>query len=338
MPHICTSFASAALVVYLTFCFLKKLRKKLIVNILRLFVSVLLLAWVLAQLPSYNIADALPAQLWQVLALVAALVLLPLNLGIEVIKWRMLLQPQAPSWAQAWQGVLCGATLGFISPNRIGEYLGRALAVPHTDGRTATWATLWARQGQLVATVGAALPACMLLPLLGMSSLASAVLAGVCALSTGALALLWLRPQQTLWHVQHLRWLSRLLPKQLEATPRTLVGVLSLSFGRHFIILLQYACLLYAFGAVHGLPVVMGYCALVFVIKACIPSLAFAEIGIRESVALWVMCAGGLTAGAVFHATAVLFLVNLALPALVGGWATYHLGFWQRLTLRQSRA
>jgi hypothetical protein len=74
--------------------------------------------------------------------LVLALILAPVNLLFESLRWRtaMAQHPSVPI-AEAWKTVLTGITIGFITPGRIGDYLGRAIAQPArpTETMTSTW-------------------------------------------------------------------------------------------------------------------------------------------------------------------------------------------------------
>lgn len=66
--------------------------------------------------------------------LIAAASLLPVNIGLQFIKWRILLQTVKPqtSFLEVLGSLLVGFTLGLGTPGRIGEF-GRAFAVKDTD-------------------------------------------------------------------------------------------------------------------------------------------------------------------------------------------------------------
>ncbi|MDA7836848.1 hypothetical protein N9A49_05520 [Salibacteraceae bacterium] len=53
-----------------------------------------------------------------------------LNWSMEVIKWKILISTQFEvKWKTALKGVLSGVTFGVFSPNRLGEFVGRVLAL-----------------------------------------------------------------------------------------------------------------------------------------------------------------------------------------------------------------
>ncbi len=64
------------------------------------------------------------------LVLFASLILTTLNWSMEVIKWKILISTQFEvKWKTALKGVLSGVTFGVFSPNRLGEFVGRVLAL-----------------------------------------------------------------------------------------------------------------------------------------------------------------------------------------------------------------
>lgn len=66
-------------------------------------------------------------ELWQLICLAAAVLLLPLNLLLEAHKWRLLVAKlQKISIKTAFRSLLVGHTGGFATPNRLGEYPMRA--------------------------------------------------------------------------------------------------------------------------------------------------------------------------------------------------------------------
>lgn len=60
----------------------------------------------------------------------AAAALVALNWVLETAKWRMLLRSEMPlSWSTAFKGVLMGTAFGVFTTSRFGEFIGRILAV-----------------------------------------------------------------------------------------------------------------------------------------------------------------------------------------------------------------
>ena len=81
-------------------------------------------------------------------------ILIPLNWGFEAKKWQLLGQKLEPiSYLRAYRAVMVGLTLGFITPNRLGDYAGRVLELKSKQRLEAIGAIFIGRFCQLVATV-----------------------------------------------------------------------------------------------------------------------------------------------------------------------------------------
>ena len=64
------------------------------------------------------------------LALSLSVVLMMVNWSMEVVKWKVLINTQFDvKWKTAFKGVISGVTFGIFSPNRLGEFVGRVLAL-----------------------------------------------------------------------------------------------------------------------------------------------------------------------------------------------------------------
>lgn len=80
----------------------------------------------------YSILKMEDVGFYQVLVslVLPSVVLSALNWFIEVNKWRILLNSSFEvKWTTAFKAVLSGTTIGIFSPNRIGEFVGRVLAL-----------------------------------------------------------------------------------------------------------------------------------------------------------------------------------------------------------------
>jgi uncharacterized membrane protein YbhN (UPF0104 family) len=275
----------------------------------------------------------LALDLWGYVCLLAALLLMPLNLGFEARKWWVLLRPLYPELkpGAVWQGVFAGLATGIFTPNRVGEYAGRILYLP-PGRRTAALVYLFMdRIGQMVVTLW--------MGTLAMEGLWATRAAWEHSLwlevAGGARLLLWasslLAPGLLLQHRRVAAWLHRhfdLAGKthhlalgvaalgRLER--RVLWQVLGLGIARYLTFALQYLFLLYACGYSGGWPLALAMIGGVFLVKSLIPSLALSELGVRESVALAIMGLYGLAAFTAFASTFLLYLCNLILPALIG--------------------
>ncbi|MBC8085177.1 MAG: flippase-like domain-containing protein, partial [Hymenobacter sp.] len=82
-----------------------------------------------------------------------ALGLVPVNWGIEAWKWWRLARHLEPvSFRRSFRAVLVGLTLGFVTPNRVGDYAGRIIELK-SRRLDALGAVFLGRYAQLVVTV-----------------------------------------------------------------------------------------------------------------------------------------------------------------------------------------
>ncbi len=86
--------------------------------------------------------------------LVAAVVLMPLNWGLETYKWWFLvLEFEKITFRKALAAVLAGVSIGVFTPSRIGEYGGRALLVQSNHVVESVVATFLGSMSQFLATL-----------------------------------------------------------------------------------------------------------------------------------------------------------------------------------------
>src|SRR5206468_12492684 len=65
---------------------------------------------------------------YKIIYLLTAILLMPLNWGIEAVKWKRSVQGVQPvSFFKSLRAVLAGVSFSVTMPNRVGEYLGRML-------------------------------------------------------------------------------------------------------------------------------------------------------------------------------------------------------------------
>lgn len=264
----------------------------------------------------------------------AALLLVPVNMGLETIKWYLPVRrfyPQLTLQGAALR-VLAGAAAGFVTPNRWGEYAGRVLSLPTGHRTEAALVTLLSRLTQLAAALLAGGIAALTIRPAGTATLPLALdTLAVVALGGYVVVLLacllpqhWLVPLHRLPHWRQLPLYQ--LPDAAARIPmRHRVLLLVLGHLRYGSFVLQFATVLWAYGAPVDAVQVLQFCGLLFVCKALVPSIALAELGVREALALAVATLMGLAAGPVFNATLLIFGLNLVLPALAGTVCLWHL-------------
>lgn len=70
--------------------------------------------------------------LYRFLILLSIFILMPLNWGLEALKWQILTRNLVKlSFLEAFKSVLAGLNTGFITPSRFGDFIGRVIYIPH---------------------------------------------------------------------------------------------------------------------------------------------------------------------------------------------------------------
>ncbi len=86
--------------------------------------------------------------------LIAAILLMPINWGLEAYKWwALVIEFEKISFWKAYKAVLVGVSIGIFTPSRIGEYGGRALLVESNHVVESVVATLLGSMSQFLATL-----------------------------------------------------------------------------------------------------------------------------------------------------------------------------------------
>jgi uncharacterized membrane protein YbhN (UPF0104 family) len=268
---------------------------------------------------------------WTLLGL--AVLLMPVNLGLEAGKWFRMVRQLYPAlrFQTIYQAVFTGLATGIFTPNRVGEYAGRVMSLPAGKRVEAATYTLVDRVLQMIITLWMGLLGLGYLLWFQGEELASVISLGtvganvlLIALSTLNVLLLsaWLMPHRwigllRLDRSQH-AFLNKVGQAVLQLESRTLREVLALGIMRYLVFSSQFLLLLYGLGY-GGTPILaLALVSLVFLAKSLVPSIALTELGVRESIALLVMGAFRISAFTVVSSTFLLFLVNVITPALIG--------------------
>lgn len=255
--------------------------------------------------------------------LVVATALVPLNIGLEIWKWRNLLGTRSRQGTlDAAGSLLAGYALGLFSPARAGEYVGRTLYLRGHGYRTALQTGV-DRMYSMVIYVGA-----------GLTGLATALWVGIIQLTPVweylalvgfvagcALAFLSLRPDslyQLLTHFSGSRkWVYGIgfLRRVGDRSSRSL---LVLSGARYAVFSTQLVVLVLAFGGAASVTLLYVCVSLIFFVKTMVPAFTMADLGIRETAAVFFLGLIGIGSAPALNASLTLFLLNLVLPAVAG--------------------
>jgi len=278
------------------------------------------------------------------------LLLMVVNWFIETLKWRYLIMKiERISFRNSVIAVLTGVTVSIFTPNRVGEYFGRAFLLREASPLKAILLTIVGSMSQLLVTVligSAALLVFLPLyfPFSGSWNPAMylGLLAGIVTANVAFMLFYFNVPllgSLSGW-VERKNWerINSYLKVLNEFSRRELLNVLLMSLLRYMVFSFQFFLVLRLF----GIPVTAAQAAMaipvIYLALAAIPTVALSELGVRGSVAIFVfgIITTGTLAGAampgglslaIVSATTLLWIINLALPALTGAFFVYKLKF-----------
>ena len=254
-----------------------------------------------------------------------------LNWGLEARKWQVLLKPlQKMPFLRAYRSVLSGLALSLNTPNRMGEYGGRILYVKDGSRLQAISLSIAGSISQLIITLLFGCGGLIFFlyfqkvhtgPIMGLSVYWIKVLLLISAIATAILILFFFR----------LSWLIKLLEKipgstkfkeyfnVLEQfTAKLLLRLLSLSFFRYLVFVLQYILLLQVLKVEIFWFDSFWIISVLFLVLAIVPSFAIADLGIRGKFSTELFLMYSINTVGILGTTFGIWIINLFIPALAG--------------------
>ena len=255
--------------------------------------------------------------------LLGCLVFIPLNWLLESLKWKQVLSKiQVLSLWQAIKAVLIGLTSGFFTPNRVGEPVGRSMLLADGNKTKGVFCSLICTLAQSFATlffvcIAIVLACNFVVELEQIPQILLIRNIGIIAAITVFLLYLTI----PFW-VGRLKLKSEKLQNIARAISlisyASLLKVSLYSIVRFAVYSFQYFLMLKFFAVDIHFSTAMVLIPINYFLVSIIPSVAFAELGIRGSSALLVMePLLGNTLGVALAAMSLWF-INYVIPMLVG--------------------
>lgn len=260
--------------------------------------------------------------LWGVLLGMAVL-----NWGIEAAKWRWLVADlERMGIGRAFAATLAGTTVGLITPNRTGEFVGRILFLAPENRWRGGFATVLGSIAQFVTTLmfgGAAFIAWWgHAPMVAGAgnSWGAVIVVLVAAVAAGALVLFF-RPRllrQVITIIPLLRRWGDAATVLEGYVARELLPVLLMSVLRYLVFATQYVLLLVVLADI-GPYEAMVAVPVIYLLTTLVPTMILTDLGVRGSASVALLTPLGGGPALVLLASFSIWAVNVAMPALVGG-------------------
>lgn len=281
---------------------------------------------------------------------VFVILLLPVNILLESIKWRYLISKiEKVSIYNSIKAILAGMSVSFVMPNRVGDYLGRVFILQQGDRLQAVLSTILGSISQLITTI--------IIGALGVvfyypeyidikTSLDLWLYIG---LVMGIIMMIFIIILSYLNFSVFSLILKRISGRYYERiskysdvfswyNQKELLIVLLFSIGRYIVFTLQFYMLLRIFNVNMGYFTAVMLVSVVYLAMAIIPTIAITEIGVRGSVSLFIFqkhfelyegWSDQLSYGVV-SASTILWVINIILPATFGAISVFALKFFRK--------
>jgi len=264
----------------------------------------------------------------KLIILLSVIILMGINWLIESLKWqKLLITIEKISINKSIKSVLVGITCSIFTPYRIGEYFGRPMLIAKQKRIKAIAANFISSISQNIVTFGLGVAGTVLLLLNRTQNLLttkSRIIILVALISLCLLLLLfYFSPKLLVKVIKAIHPLSKLIKKFdfLEKySKKELLNILLLSFSRYLVFFSQYYLLLLFFNVNIGLIDSFTAISLSYVFLFSIPGIPIADIGIRGSLALFFLGLYSSNDIAILSASSALWVINLAIPSIVGSY------------------
>jgi len=253
------------------------------------------------------------------------------NWGIEARKWQVLLKPlQSIRFLRAYRSVLSGLALSLNTPNRMGEYGGRILYVKEGSRLKAISLSIAGSISQLIITL--ALGCGGLVYLIYFSNLQTEYVMGlslywikflllISSIITGFLLLFFFRLSWLIKLLEKIPYSSRFtqyLNVLEQFTAKILLRLLSLSFFRYLVFVLQYILLLQLLHVEIFWFDCFWIISILFLVLAIVPSFAIADLVIRGKFSTALLSLYSANIVGILGTTFGIWCINLFIPAFAG--------------------
>jgi len=294
---------------------------------------------------------------WFINMIILVFLLMFLNWGTETLKWSLLIRKiEEIGWFRSFRAVLSGVAVSSFTPNRVGDYFGRVFILEKANRIEGVFITILGSMSQLLVTFLAGTSCIFILflghheTLLDFFNIPAYLYTyflwggGVLILGLDVLFILLFINISLLSSLTN-RFKGKVLEKLtsyihvLSAySVSELIYIILLSAFRFLVFSVQLYILFRVFSVelpfIHGMVLI----GVIFFAITMIPTVAITELGIRGSVSLFII---GVYYGSPFEmpadmvmgivaASTSLWLINLAIPALVGAIFVFSLKFFRR--------
>ena len=254
--------------------------------------------------------------------LLLCMALMPVNLGTETLKWHRLIRKFYPiRFIKSYKSVITGIALSIFTPKRLGEYGGRVLLL-QKHRPDAVGALFVSNLSQSIANLIIGVLSILLFTILftkeveHLHLITGIAIAFIITLTIIYFSFPMLSKHLIKWKIFRSKFVSFQQIKKNSTSD--LVWLLCLSVLKYCIFILQFVLIIKAFGIQIDIFSGIICASCVFFIKTMLPVPASVELAARGSIAIFFFSVLTNNHIGILVASVLLWVVNLAIPALVG--------------------
>lgn len=255
---------------------------------------------------------------------VVAFFLMLANWALEALKWRYIISRYEPiSLAVSIKAVLSGVTLSIITPNQIGDFIGRVLHLQVLNKIKGSLATVIGHTAQVLVTC---LFGAYALIHFGHTVFKENWMIALLFAAIMLALLLYVGMGEWYAKLKKIAWLNKYQDYLVvfgDFSPQQLSGIFGISFLRYLVFLSQYFLLLRFYGieidAANAIACIVG----TFFVQSLVPSFLLLEIGLRGASAIWFFELYTHDISGILLSAYSLWMINMLIPALLGLYFIY---------------
>lgn len=264
------------------------------------------------------------AFVWKNTGIIFLLILLIfINWGFEALKWQILAKKiEVISFSKAYQSVLVGLSLGFITPANVGDFTGKIWYLK-SKNKSETVGTILLGNGiQFYVSLIFGVISYIIIWQKSISVF-DHIIFGLLIFALVLGILVYVKRFKLIDFLQKKSWLKN-YKNHLNAfvlfNLKEISTLFLWSILRYLTFSLQFVLMLWLFEVKINLIYLWAISCLVFLFKTIIPAINFmSDLGVREYTAMYFFSLFSVNITSVISATFCLWLLNILLPVSVGG-------------------
>jgi uncharacterized membrane protein YbhN (UPF0104 family) len=252
--------------------------------------------------------------------IIIAITLVFVNWGIEAWKWSLTIRKIGfkTSNGRIIQSLLSGISTGLITPNRLGNFIGRMLYFKPKQRALLVLGTLYGNLSQFIATVFfGIIGLCFTLNASIQFEYSDTLIVLSIVLTNLAVLIYFSYPFSSFMNIPILRRKSNIIQLFRQPAKRLVIPLFILSGCRYLVFILQFTLLLIGFGAMFSHELIYSLYVL-YLASTLTPTLILGKLVVRETLALLILGTIIFNPVIILAASFSLWVINLGFPALVG--------------------